>query len=566
MTWAHPLALLSLLSIVVLLLARWLRPRRQIRVGNLYLWSQDSQARRTAVATRLRLHRLLIFEVALITAFGIALSRPFFATSRRDVAFVLDVSMSMQATTGSTTALDRAKAEMLDLVARLPRRTRVQLWVSGYEARHLGEYGRDDVALANAIRNIRAWDTGGDLEATVRRVRSTENAPSRIYAWTDRKTGDLGTGAELFAVGQAAENVALTDLAVRRRPDGQGLELLVGVTNYGQHSIDTEVIVGSEQHEITRGPLSLSPRASGALVFPVAEGSDVIRARLARTDALGSDDTRHLALSASAAIRVLLLIDNAYIRYALETLPNVVVDPGTSPVAASATYDVVVCDRCAEVGAPAQSANVLAVPPAEAATHPPARVVLADHGHPVARALADRMWNARPVVASFLQAEATVIARTADQPVIVAYDNGTRRVLELRLDVGDPAFVVEPKFPLLIANAIEWLRAVRGAATLVAGDPTLWAGVQTPSITDTTTAGVYDLPAGAAVRRLVVNPDVNAESDLAMAESLPKASGRNAAMTFPDALYADGTVWAIFAALVLLAVEWHQRTARGSAF
>jgi hypothetical protein len=565
MMWANPLALLCLLSIVVLLLARRLRPRRRVAVGNLYLWSQDSEARHTAVATRLRRHRLLIYEVALVIALCVALARPFFASSG-DVAFVLDVSMSMGANDGSTTALDRAKTGMMDMIARLPRRTRVQLWVSGHEPRHVGEYGRGDIALPDAIRNIRAWDTGGDLQGTVRRTRSPDNVPSRIYVWTDRPIDDLGSDVELFAVGHAANNVALTDLAVRRRPDGRGMELLVGATNFGQHSIQTQVIIGRGQQEIARRPLSLAPRGSGALVFPVPDSSAVISARLALTDALAADDTRRIALAAGADLRVLLLVDNVYIQQALATLPDVVVDSGPSAAAASGNYDIVVCDRCGEVGSRVQGANVLAVPPAEAAAHPSARVVLENDAHPVARALADHTWTARPVRRSFLPPDATVIARTADQPVVVASDSGTRRVLELRLDLRDPVFVVEPAFPLLIANAVEWLRTSRDGATLVAGEPAPWTDDRERWLTDTATAGVYELPAGSSVRRLVVNPDVNAESDLATIDSSREGSGGgNASVMFAETLYADGTVWALFAALALLAGEWHQRTPRGGA-
>ena len=565
MTWANPLALLCLFSIVALLLTRRLRPRRQVPVANLYLWAHDADAQQPSVATRLRRNRLLIVEVAVVAALCVALARPFFPIGRHDLAFVLDVSMSMGASDGSATTLDRAKTQMLDAVSRLPRSARVQLWLAGYEPRYLGEYSRGDAALADAIRQARVWDTRVDLDAAIRRTRSVENAPSRIYVWTDTQVTGRGSDVETFVVGSPADNAALTNIAVRRRLDDGSMELLVSAANYGQQPIQAELTVDNGRKEIARRPLSLAARATGALVFPLADDDGVITARLAVTDALAADNTRRLAVPASAGLRVLLLADSGYIRHALEQLDNVMLD--SSPAAApGANYDLVVCDRCTEIGLLGKATNLLAIPPPEAATRQPARVVLADGSHPIARALGGHMWIARPVLSSFLNTDAKVIARTADQPVVLASDTGSQRVVEVRVDVQDPAFAVEPEFPLLIANAVDWLSPFRDSAmTIVAGEPVRWIDDRERWITDTPTAGVYELPAGSSVRRFVVNPDVNAESDLSMTKPSREASSANLSVTRAEALYTEGTGWALFAALALLAVEWHLRTFRGSA-
>src|SRR5262249_47912283 len=138
----------------------------------------------------------------------------------------------------------------------------------------------------------------------------------------------------------------------------------------------------------------------------------------------------------------------------------------TAPPAAG-DYDVVVCDECPSL--PSEAGGVLWVrslatsdqQSASArgadrrATARSAPLVVAETGHPIARAL--DLDEASAVIAgdAAIPAGAAVIVRAAAQPAVVAYDEGGRRVVDLRVALRDSTLPLSVGFPILVANAAE---------------------------------------------------------------------------------------------------------------
>jgi hypothetical protein len=77
--------------------------------------------------------------------------------------------------------------------------------------------------------------------------------------------------------------------------------------------------------------------------------------------------------------------------------------------------------------------------------------------HPLLDGIGLADFTITPVATQRDVSDGTVIATAGDRPVIVAYASGARRVVEWRFDVLNGSVTLSPAFPLLVANAIEWL-------------------------------------------------------------------------------------------------------------
>ena len=117
----------------------------------------------------------------------------------------------------------------------------------------------------------------------------------------------------------------------------------------------------------------------------------------------------------------------------------------------------------------------------------------------------------------------TVVARAGQRPAVLTYTAARHRVVELRLDLARSPLVLTPAFPILIADALDWL------------------------------AG-RDVQAGIAANQ----PVTRGESDVsvpAASEPTAPARGRRAL----DASPVDASGYLLAVALILVAVEWRLR-------
>jgi hypothetical protein len=173
-----------------------------------------------------------------------------------------------------------------------------------------------------------------------------------------------------------------------------------------------------------------------------------------------------------------------------------------------------------------------------------------------------------------------VVVRGNGEPAVIAEETGSRRVVDVRLDVDGGSFPLNPAFPVLVSNAVRWL-AARGANqdALIAGEPLQWHlnGPHTPivtsadgrtlpatfkdgilSFTATNVAGVYRVASETGQSQFVVNPAVDGESNV----DDPDSSSSLDTATAPAAgsiEHRSLTATLLFAALLLLALEWRQQ-------
>src|SRR5207248_11092695 len=102
-------------------------------------------------------------------------------------------------------------------------------------------------------------------------------------------------------------------------------------------------------------------------------------------------------------------------------------------------------------------------------------LTVGETGHPVARALDVADVSAVAVPATQLPRDATVIGRAGAAPAIVASEQDGRRVVDVYLQLRGSTLPFSVGFPVLMANATDWVAARdRNASEIVAGEPLHW--------------------------------------------------------------------------------------------
>jgi hypothetical protein len=603
MSWANPAALWLLAALLLLLFVRRRPPQRRLAVANLYLWSAATAPDAPRLTRRLRRSLLLFLQAAFMAAVIAAIARPLLSFGGGHVAVLVDVSMSMGARHRSATRLDAAKAHVRQLLEALPRSSRVHLWTAAAIAQNHGEFGSRDSALTAAIQGLQATDTAADLESAVALARNSTPPPSRIHVVTDTPAAPPVEDVEWTRIAEPAENVALTQLSARRRSADQSIELLVAAVNYGTRAASFEAVISQNDAVLARQPMRLSPGGEASAVLTLPQTSGTVFARLEAGDALAADDGRAVAIPPADPLRVLIINGSHFVEQALSTRPGTLVVRGTpDDPRAGAGYDVIVCDGCEDVPVDAGSAGLLILPPRSGASRGPAPITVNVHAraHPIVDMVSLDSVLAAPIEIALRRnlgdspGAATiddhrVIAHAAALPLVVAHEDGLRRVVELRLDPS-AGFALESAFPMLIANSLEWLAAPRRTAvTLRAGDvlQVRPAAAQSPAkhsgpvvtrpdgsvvltserngtyVTQTERAGVYRIAHGTQSNDLIVTPHVEGESDLS-AGAAPEPSTTALRPAIGTGWDATGLLFVL--ALTFLAAEWRLKTSdRGTA-
>jgi Ca-activated chloride channel family protein len=517
------------LLIILLLLPRLRRPRVRRAIGNAYMWRSTELSGAPRVVVRVRNSPIL--QAAVMCLLIAAVARPTALRTERHVAVVLDLSASMSARDGDRTRFDLARDASLAFLRDLPRRSRVRLIGAGTTASDFGEYAARDHALIARLQALRPGAGSAPLDSAISTGRALAGAGAEVHVFTDQPSRP-GT-AGWVRVGSPADNVAITAMSARRLPGSPlDAQLLVEVRNFGASPREVPITVRHEQALVRHDVVRIGPRESHTFVQNISEPLGVYSATIELQDGLAVDNQRLSILASTSRLRVTLATRaHPFLEAALKA--NRSLDVRDVPAANLADSEgVVVCEECPEIPEAASGALMI-VPPRRGTASVPLRV--ADALHPVMANVDFGNVGAR--VESVLESPATgsVLVRGGDVPAIIAFEDKGRRVVVFRLDIDDSNVPLHVAFPVLVANAMNWLGAAAATPVVVsAGEPVRWNTAEdgrvvvtpdgrtiplrrsgTQSIfADTDVAGVYHVGGHGEPSAFVVNPATDSESDL----------------------------------------------------
>jgi hypothetical protein len=579
MTFGAPAALwwLALAPLVVLLYM--LRARREPRlVPAVLLWER---ATRDLVARlpmrRLERNLLLLLQILIIVLVVLALARPSVALrglAGDAVVLVVDTSASMQATDVAPSRLDAARQTAEALLARLGPRQPAAVVTAGLHPRVVAEFGTDRAVLVAALRSIRATDAASAIDEAAALAGSLRagGRPGAVHVFGDRAPSD--PSVTWHAVGGRPANAGIT--AAQARQDARGrTQLMVRVEAFGGTATRT-LTVAIAGRELAAREVTVAPGRPNITLLDLAQSTGLAEVRLRGADALAADDRALVAVGQEARPVIVVVGEPSPVTEALfRAVPAAEVSRQAEPAPARwGRASLVVLDRVAPLELPPGAYLLIGtmgtnLPVQIEGTAAQQTVRTVSGTHPVMR-LAD-LRGARVAETLAIRSAAGSVLAEGDVPLVWAYEGRGLRLVLLPFDLLASDLPVHPAFPVLIANAVDWLagspHARLGEAPVVPAGRASRATLTQPHgeaqslearggvfvLPPLERVGLYRLRADDWERRWVVPTADPRESSLAVDAPGAAAPARPVMSQLAQVRLAP---WLLGLAVVLVAGEW----------
>jgi Ca-activated chloride channel family protein len=606
---APRLVALALVAVATLTALHLLREhRRRVQVPFALLWLEAAASQRPErLGHRLRRWLSWLLHLAVLGALLLALADPRPARAPaggQSLLILIDQSASMAARAGERTRIDEARAEARRLVATLGDRD--QALIAGFAASVQVEAGwsADGRGLGDAIERLAPRPERADLQSALAFATAAlrERPRSRVIVIGDGAYDPVSAAAlETRPVGTAVDNLAVAGLAAQHRPGDRGtVDAVVIVQSFAaaRRRAIVELRGGAERNLLARAAVELAPgeRSTRTLSW-LAQGDDTLEATLLAPpgeapDALALDDRAYAVIAQPPRRRILvvgapnLYLDGALLSFGTElTVERAPSDRGQD----LARYDAVIFDGVAPEPAP-PGGKLLYLDPSGPGSPFPVRGLVRDplateleRGHPLLAHLALADLNIREARRLQPAPDDHVVAAALGVPLVIARARPGLRVVALSFDPRRSDLPLRPTYPLLLANAFDWLAEKTAEGEAASERTGSVARVRVPG--SATVATVVD-PTGARTRRPVlagwlelplvrsghhlVLPDDRTATPLAVAASF-REPGESDTRTLRPAWFErlrpagedrrargrlGGGSWAALAALALLLLEW----------
>ena len=620
MSLLTPVALALGLTLPIVVIFYLLKVRRHDEeVSSTFLWNdliRDLAAHEPL--QRLKWNLLLLLQLLGLALITFAVARPFSAqVGQKPVQAVLlvDGSASMQAKDVQPSRFSRAIDAARSTLNGLPDNSLATAILVDAHPQVLVAATADRQQVDRALARAQPSGAAADMREALLLARSLGGDPAsrRIYLFTDGAFNlppdlpeDLGS-VQVVPVGQqTTANVAVTTLSSRPDPqDNRRQQLFARVQNFSDAAVQAVVSISVDGQSVEDRNVDLAANGESDQIFDQlpagARYASVMVNTLNGQDGLALDDSAFAVLEQRKPAQVLLVsAGNQFLEKVLTLLPNVDLYRIASQryLAVEADrFDIIVFDNYLPPLLP--RGNLLVV-------NPPDRGPYRTNGS-ISRPKVTS-WDREDPILSFVDLRDLNIARASKldvprwgkplitagdgTPLMVAGQDGDRRVAILPFDLQQSNLWTMSAFPILMSNIVNYLSppGVVQAPGIQTGAPESLAPLPQVQSVRVTSPGdqisefrtgqgpisyaATDVPGLYRVQQIVQNGQQTVDDDLfaanlsnpAESDLRPRLTGLNN----PGPLEAGVAVlqkefWGLLAALVLplLLFEWfwfHRRT------
>ena len=359
-------------------------------------------------------------------------------------------------------------------LAELADGDRASLVRMGQRAEVLASGSRADVE--RALAQARPGSGRPDLREALTRAAELVQAPagegSELAVFTDGTVGEP-TGLAPFSVpvrfvrfGTRGNNQGISALSVRHPPgDGSGLGGFARVTNYADQAVRLPIQIGVDGSPVGTRQLELPARGRVELPFDLPAGGPVVSLSLAGRDDLALDDRADVAIGENRRrAAVVVSATPGPWEQALGALPSVSVSTQVPTAFHDSGAELVVLDGFLPAQLPGGQLLVV---------NPPAGNQLVsvlgemrevspnsfDSRHPLLRSLDPGALRLSRGLRLSPPGWASTVVDSQTGPLILAGEIDGRRIVILGFDPFASQLEKLVTFPLLVANAVDYLSA-----------------------------------------------------------------------------------------------------------
>lgn len=473
-----PAALAFGIIIPIILLFYFMRPKRQNRVvGSTLLWQQalqDLQASRPW--QRLRITPLLLLQLLAALVIVLILARPaIFLPSpiSGDTIIILQSSASMQATDVAPNRFEAAKSQIADLVDGLGPNDHLSLISMAHTPQVLIASSQDRSQITAALQRAKVTNQDADLEQALSLATALAAGRTHIQALVvgdghvvaPDQTLVVPFPVSYLRIGTDAANAAL--LALASRSSSGNLVALAQIANYSHEQRSIPVGLYADGKLVNVQTITLGAGGNGAIQWgPLPPSTRYLHAQILTQDALTVDHEAWAIVGGSMHGRVLLVTKgNSFLQAALALQSNIDLFKTTPDkyVVNAGNFDLTVFDGFVPTTLP--TGGVLIINPPQGSytfgrSGPEIRVshIGAGNGNTSLLDNVDlssiRVLRLSHLLVPALWAQPVIV--TPETPLLIAGENNNGRIAALSFDLHDSDLPLQPSFPILIYNLVNW--------------------------------------------------------------------------------------------------------------
>ena len=462
--------------------------RRQVAVPYLGLWDQLlGQQRHSGLFANLRRLVSWLISLSVVALLAVALGDPRVAPDTptgRHWLLLIDAGLTMQATDGEPTRLESALIAARRVLRSLPSTDRAMVAQFDSTTTPLSPFTDDSPALLESLSRVRPTLARSDLSRALDFaediLEGRENAELVIISdgTFDKPVGPAETkdySLRFIPVGKATQNLSLTALSARPYPlDKNRSELLVELLNSASEPREVELTLLGDGQAIEVERFTLEPRQRARRLYQDLSGvGSTLEARLrpatGQPDALPADDIAYATVPARERTRVLCVTENnLYLQAALlldEYLDVAQIAP--SDYVDGSGYDVLIFDRFVPPSAPSRPALYIHPKGARDRFAPLVTSGVLERPffdrlkarHPLLRFTALGDVNLARALRVDPRPDDTVVAASANGPLIVAGRRSDQPFVALTFDIRESDLPLRTAWPLLLMNSIDYFES-----------------------------------------------------------------------------------------------------------
>jgi hypothetical protein len=524
---------------------------------------------------------------------------------------VLDVSASMNTLESGSTRFEEALRVAAASIAAARAGDRIAVIEAGTIPRVVSPLTNDPSRAKLALETVKPSDGESDVGEALRLASAlatslgngASDSGARILLLSDGCFPDVenfspGNSKVVFrAIGKRADNLAIT--AFQAGKTTRGNEAYLSLRNYGDKPIPAVVNVYADGELVDSQKTTVAAGQTVGFTPRLPAIAKLLTAEVKADDALAADNFGATSGDPNAALNVLLVSKgNPFLERALLLDPRVILDRSATVPAEAKTpeskYDVVIFDDIAAEQVTSRGVLVFATQ----GSFRSGRVLSAEsrpiyrsaEDHPVVRGVdfAGVAIDTLGKVAPSAGAKALV---SSNHGPLVLVKEGTQREVCLPFALLKSDFPLQVGFPILVANALDFLAGEAGKDSLFvrpnvpfgfptddavtfAGDskdlgfslPTTWTGSvlgekiikpinSAVTLREHRRIGGYSLSIGGSKKQVFAVLNSEVESNIRPRSNVNLGSGQVAATASPLRL-SDAHRPILLALLLLLAVEW----------
>jgi hypothetical protein len=412
----------------------------------------------------------------------------------------------MQATDIAPSRFENAKNQISDFIDALGSGDHLSLITMAHTPQVLIAQSQDKNQLRDALRRAQVTNQDADLQQALSLALSLAAGHSDAqvlvvgdgHVLSPDQTLTMPVPVRYLRIGTDAPNAAL--LALASRTIQGNLVALAQVANYSHQQRSLPVELYADGQLVSVQTLSLAAGASGSIQWgPLRTGTRILHAHIVSQDAMTVDHDAWAIVGGSIHGRALLVTKgNSFLTAALRQQPGLDLFE-TTPDKYNATkvgnFDLTVFDGF--VPSPLPDGGLFFVNPPQGSylfgqSGPQIHVSRIDAGADSIHVLDSVDVSSIHVLRASHQLTpalwAQSILTSPETPLLIAGETNNRRVATLGFDLHDSDLPLQPAFPLLMYNLVNWFlpQPVAGDGQSLAGVPVTvqtWPGAESVTIT-----------------------------------------------------------------------------------